>query len=57
MLSIFECSDDRKLVGGRWIPAFAGMTEMGFGPPVGYHNDSKHTVGVRSSQRIAGENV
>jgi hypothetical protein len=26
MLSIFGCDGSRKLVGSRWIPAFAGMT-------------------------------
>jgi hypothetical protein len=26
MLSIFECDDSTKLIGNRWIPAFAGMT-------------------------------
>jgi len=28
MLSIFECDDSRKRVGNRWIPAFAGMTNL-----------------------------
>jgi len=27
MLSIFECDDSTKLVGTKWIPAFAGMTK------------------------------
>jgi hypothetical protein len=26
MLSIFKCDDGTKLIGSRWIPAFAGMT-------------------------------
>jgi hypothetical protein len=28
MLSISECDDSRKMVGNRWIPAFAGMTSL-----------------------------
>ena len=26
MLSVSECDDSAKLIGNRWIPAFAGMT-------------------------------
>ncbi|HSU95903.1 MAG TPA: hypothetical protein VLI40_01650 [Gemmatimonadaceae bacterium] len=28
MLSIFKCDGSTKLIGSRWIPASAGMTDM-----------------------------
>src|SRR6185437_14811588 len=44
MLSTFECDDSRKLVGSRWIPAFAGMTNSRWIPAfAGMTNDSLHT--------------